>query len=79
MVSQMNASVIQYDTISEERYHWKARNYKIRTLKGMREQITSGNEIDTLIQMEPMDLVFSKGQQETFTSPELLRYISKQQ
>ena len=31
MVSQMNASVIQYDTIAEERYHWKARNYKIRT------------------------------------------------
>ena len=79
MVSQLNASVIQYDTISEERYHWKARNYKIRTLKGMREQITSGNEIDTLIQMEPMDLVFSGGQQETFTSPELKRYISKQQ
>ena len=79
MVSQMNASVIQYDTISDSRYHWKARNYKIRTLKGMREQITSGSELDTLIQMEPMDLVFSKGQQETFTSPELLRYISKQQ
>ncbi len=79
MVSQMNANVIQYDTISESRYHWKARNYKIRTLKGMREKITSGIEIDTLIQMEPMDLIFSKGQQETFTSPELLRYISKQQ
>ena len=79
MVSQMNANVIQYDTIAEERYHWKVRNYKIRTLTGMREKITIGNEIDTLIQMEPMDLVFSKGQQETFTSPELLRYISKQQ
>ena len=79
MVSQMNANVIQYDTIAEERYHWRARNYKIRTLKGMREQITSGNEIDTLIQMEPMDLVFSKGQQETLTSAELRRYISKQQ
>ena len=79
MVSQMNANVIQYDTIADERYHWKARNYKIRTLKGMREEITSGFEIDTLIQMEPMDLVFSKGQQETFTSPELKRYISKQQ
>ncbi len=79
MVSQMNASVIQYDTIADERYHWKARNYKIRTLKGMREKITTGTEIDTLIQMEPMDLIFSKGQQETFTSPELLRYISKQQ
>ena len=79
MVSQMTANVIQYDTISDTRYHWKARGYKIRTLKGMREQITTGGEIDTLIQMEPMDLVFSKGQQETFTSPELLRYISKQQ
>ena len=28
--------------------------------------------------MEPTDLVYSKGQQETFTSPELLSYISKQ-
>ena len=73
------ASVIQYDTISDSRYHWKARNYKIRELKGMREKISSGSEIDTLIQMEPMDLIFSKGQQETFTSPELKRYISKQQ
>jgi lipopolysaccharide export system permease protein len=79
MVSQMNANVIQYDTISDSRYHWKARNWKIRTLKGMREEITSGFELDTVIQMEPTDLVFSKGQQETFTSPELKRYISKQQ
>ena len=79
MVSQMNANVIQYDTIAEERYHWKARNYKIRTFKGMREEIVSGYEIDTLIQMEPIDLVFSSGQQETFTSPALKRYISKQQ
>ena len=79
MVSQMNANVIQYDTISDSRYHWKALNWKIRTLKGMREQITSGYELDTLIQMEPTDLIFSRGQQETFTSPELKRYISKQQ
>lgn len=79
LVSHMTASVIQYDTISDSRYHWKARNYKIRELKGMREKISSGSEIDTLIQMEPMDLIFSKGQQETFTSPELKRYISKQQ
>ena len=79
MVSQLNANIIQYDTISDARYHWKVQNYKIRTLKGMKEQITSGFELDTVIQMEPMDLIFSKGQQETFTSPELKRYISKQQ
>ena len=78
LISHMTANVIQYDTISNERYHWRAINYKIRTLKGLREQITTGMEIDTLIAMEPMDLIFSKGQQETFTSPELLRYITKQ-
>ena len=79
LVSHMTASVITYDTISDSRYHWRARNYKIRTLKGLREEIKSGIEIDTTIIMEPMDLVFSKGQQETFTSMELRRYISKQQ
>jgi lipopolysaccharide export system permease protein len=79
LVSHMTANVIQYDTISDSRYHWKAINYKIRTLKGLREKIETGVEIDTLIMMEPMDLVYSNGQQETFTSPELLRYIAKQQ
>lgn len=79
LVSHMTANVIQYDTISDSRYHWKAINYKIRTLKGLREKIETGVELDTLIMMEPMDLVYSQGQQETFTSPELLRYISKQQ
>lgn len=78
LVSHMTANIIQYDTISDRRYQWKAINYKIRTLKGLREHIEAGGEIDTTIMMEPMDLVFSKGQQETFTSPELLRYISKQ-
>lgn len=78
LVSHMTAMEIQYDTIANEKCHWKAMNWKIREMKGMRETITSGMEIDTLIQMEPTDLVFSKGQQETFTSPELKEYISKQ-
>ena len=78
LVSHMTANVIHYDTISDSRYHWKAVNYKIRELKGLREHISTGMELDTMIMMEPMDLIFSKGQQETFTSPELKRYISKQ-
>lgn len=78
LVSHMTATEIQYDTISEEKYHWKAQNWKIREMRGMREKITSGMQKDTVIQMEPVDLVFSKGQQETFTLPELSDYISKQ-
>jgi len=78
LVSHMTATEISYDTISESKYHWTVRNWKIRQLKGLREHITSGSEKDTLIQMEPTDLVYSKGQQETFTSTQLKDYISKQ-
>ena len=78
LVSHMTASEIQYDTISESKYHWKVQNWKIREMRGMRETIISGIQRDTVIQMEPIDLVYSKGQQETFTSPELSDYISKQ-
>jgi len=78
LVSHMTASDIQYDTISDSKYHWKATSWRIRQLRGLREEITSGTVKDTVIQMEPTDLVFSKGQQETFTSPQLKEYISKQ-
>lgn len=78
LVSHMTALQIQYDTISDSKYHWKATNWKVRTLKGLREHIISGDIKDTVILMEPTDLVYSSGQQETFTSPALLDYISKQ-
>ena len=78
VVSHMTATEIQYDTIAESKYHWKATNWRIRDMRGMREKITNGATLDTLVMMEPTDLVFSKGQQETFTSPQLREYISKQ-
>jgi lipopolysaccharide export system permease protein len=78
LVSHMTAMEIQYDTIADSKYHWNVTGWKIRQLKGLREHITSGADLDTLIQMEPTDLVYSKGQQETFTSPELKDYITKQ-
>ena len=78
LVSHLTANEVQYDTISDSKYHWTVSNWKIRELRGLKEHITSGMKKDTLIQMEPTDLVYSKGQQETFTSPELKAYISKQ-
>lgn len=78
LVSHMTAMEIQYDTIADAKYHWKATNWKTRTLVGLRERIVTGDVKDTVILMESTDLVYSKGQQETFTSPELLDYISKQ-
>ena len=78
LVSHMTAMEIQYDTVSDSKYHWTTTSYKIRKFNGYREQIESGAKKDTLIMMEPTDLVYSRGQQETFTNPELSDYISKQ-
>ena len=78
IVSHMTAMEIQYDTVADTKYHWKVSNWKIRTLRGLKEHIQSGALKDTVLLMEPTDLVYSKGQQETFPSPELLDYISKQ-
>ena len=78
IVSHMTAMEIQYDTVADKKFHWRLSNWKMRTLKGLKEHIQSGASKDTVLLMEPTDLVYSKGQQETFTSPELLDYISKQ-
>ena len=78
LVSHLTAMEVQYDTISDSKYHWKLSNWKLRQLKGLREYITTGASKDSVIQIEPTDLIYSKGQQETFTSPELKEYISKQ-
>ena len=52
--------------------------YTIRTLKGMREKIVSGERLDTMIMMEPSDFFYVKNQQETLTLPELDEFIQKQ-
>ena len=78
LISQLKASTIQYDTLSETPYHWILRNYTIRNFGGMRETITRGAQTDSIIKMEPSDFLITKGQQETMTSPELREYIEKQ-
>lgn len=78
LVSHLTASSISYDTLSNQKYHWTINNYMIRDIKGMREKIIRGMKIDSVIVMEPQDLLVTKGQQETMTTPELADYIEKQ-
>ncbi len=78
LVSHLQANTIRYDSLSEEPYHWILTNYEIRDLQGMREILSSGNRLDTIIKMEPQDFMITKGQQETLTTPELKRYIDRQ-
>ena len=78
LISQLQAYSIQYDTLSEEPYHWVIRDYQIRNLQGSREVVTKGVKQDSIIKMEPQDFLITKGQQETLTTPELAEYIKKQ-
>ncbi len=78
LVSHLQASMIQYDTLSEEPNHWIIKNYTERDLQGMREVITHGSRIDSVINMQPQDLLIQKGQQQTLTNPQLEKYIERQ-
>lgn len=76
LVSHMTARRITYDTTAVHR--WTVRDYMIREMKGMKETITRGDRLDTIINMEPQDFLITRGQQETMTSPQLHSYIQKQ-
>lgn len=76
LVSRLTAQTIEYDSL--HRYHWLLHDYMIRTFDGQRESIKRGMRMDTKIDMEPQDFLISKNDQETFTTPELTRYIEKQ-
>ncbi|MGN0233642.1 MAG: LptF/LptG family permease [Bacteroidaceae bacterium] len=78
LVSHLTATNVEYDTLSDVRYHWRLNNVTIRELKGLREHITHYNRLDSIITMEPQDFLFIRSQQETMTNRELKEYIEKQ-
>jgi lipopolysaccharide export system permease protein len=76
--SRLTANVINYDTLAEKRYSWSVQQYTLREFKGMKEEITNGAKMDTIIQMEPSDFFYINNQQETMTLPQLQEFIDKQ-
>jgi len=76
LVSHLTARSATYDTTTVHK--WTLKNYMIREMDGMKETITKGDRLDSIIKMEPQDFLIMKGQQETMTSTELSEYISRQ-
>lgn len=76
LVSRMTAQTITYD--STKTYHWTVNNYMIRDFDGMKEHITKGTKLDTVIPIEPRDFLISSSDQETMTTPQLSEFIEKQ-
>lgn len=73
--SKLTAESIRYDSA----YQWIARNYTIRNFDGMKETFTKGTRLDTIIAMAPSDFLISRYDAELMTTPELKKYIKKQQ
>ena len=76
LVSHLTAKSATYDTTTVNK--WTLKNYMIREMDGMKETITKGERLDSIIKMEPQDFLIMKEQQETMTSSELSAYIERQ-
>lgn len=73
LVSKLSANSIKWD---REKKTWVASDYSIRTIDGYTEKITTGNEIDTLLNMVPEDYQVIENVVETMTLPTLNEAIS---
>ncbi len=78
LVQHLTANSIQYDKISQERYHWKLYDVTLRDLRGNQEKMRHVAQMDSVITMEPSDLLPTRNMQETMTNSQLLDYIQKQ-
>ena len=74
LVSRLTARNIKYDKGNK----WTVNDYTIRDLKGLREKISHGRKMDTIIPIEPRDFLISENDQERLTTPEIKEYIVKQ-
>ena len=72
--SRLTAETIKYDSVGL----WTIRQYSIRDFNGMKETMTKGAVMDTLLNIDPRDFLISKNDEQTMTSPELKEYINKQ-
>ena len=66
LISHLTARSITYDTASVHK--WIIKNYMIREMDGMREKITKGDRMDSIIKMEPQDFLIDKQKKRGFAN-----------
>ena len=72
--SRLSAENIKYDTLGR----WHLNSYTMRRFNGLKESMTTGATLDTMLNFEPRDFLISKNDEQTMTSPELRQYIDQQ-
>ena len=74
LVSRITAQDVRYDSLGR----WQLNDYGIRKFNGLKETLTKGSSLDTMLNIEPRDFLIAKNDQEMLTSPQLKDYIDKQ-
>lgn len=72
--SRLTAQTVTYDSA----YHWIIKDYMIRNFNGMREELTRGSRLDSIITIEPSDFLISRYDSELMTTSALKTYIDRQ-
>lgn len=72
--SRLTAQSITYDSVN----HWTISDYMIRDFADMKETITYGDKIDTVLMIAPSDFLISVNDSEQMTTPALRKYIDRQ-
>ena len=74
LTMRITADRIHYDSA----YNWHFDKYIRREFDGMRETLTRGNRLDTIIPVLPKELFYTAENAQMMTNPELRRYIDTQ-
>lgn len=74
LTSRITADRIRYDSA----YCWHMENYIRRDFEGMREQMTRGARLDTIIPIQPYELFITAEEAQQMTNTELRDYMKKQ-
>ncbi|MFO7617539.1 MAG: LptF/LptG family permease [Bacteroidales bacterium] len=75
LVSKMMADYVQWDTLTKA---WRAHNYWIREIDGLKETITTGTFKDTLLNLDPGDFNRRANIVEAMTTPQLKDFIDRE-
>lgn len=74
LASRLTANRIQYDSL----YNWTIYDYSIREFDGMKEHITTGSKLDTVLTIVPSDFLISSNDFEQMTTTALSKHIKRQ-
>ena len=74
LVSRLTAETVTWDSA----YNWKITNYMQRDFNGMREKLTRGIDLDTVINVQPQEFFISSKESAQMNNTQLREYLERQ-